>query len=105
MFWVYILRCADDGFYVGHTDNLETRLAQHAHGTFSTCYTFGRRPVQLVYSQEFPSREEALSTERQIKGWNRAKKTALIKGDWGEVSRISKFKYGRKKKSPSTSSG
>lgn len=45
MFWVYMLRCADGSFYVGHTDDLESRLAQHRQGYFPTCYTFGRRPV------------------------------------------------------------
>jgi len=103
MFWVYMLKCADRSFYVGHTDNLEIRVGQHIHGIDPFCYTFSRRPVKLVYSQGFESREEALVIERQIKGWNRAKKTALIANDWAEISRISNFKYG--KKSPSTGSG
>jgi predicted GIY-YIG superfamily endonuclease len=50
MFWVYMLRCADRSFYVGHTDNLDLRIAQHHRGAFRTCYTFVRRPVVLVYS-------------------------------------------------------
>ena len=96
MFCVYMLRCADRSFYTGHTDNLEIRLSQHEQGTFPDCYTFQRRPLQLVYVQEFSSRDEAFQMERRIKGWNRAKKTALIEGDWNEISRISRFKYGRK---------
>ena len=95
MFWVYMLRCADRSFYVGHTDNLEQRLAQHRQGTFTTCYTYPRRPVDLVYSG-FPSREEALAMERRVKGWNRAKKTALIAGNWAEISRIARFRYGKR---------
>jgi putative endonuclease len=95
MFWVYMLRCQDDSFYVGHTDALDVRIEQHNRGTFATCYTFARRPVALVYSQDFASREQALAAERQSKGWNRAKKTALIKGDWSEIARISRFKYGK----------
>jgi putative endonuclease len=104
VFWVYMLRCADRSFYVGHTDNLEMRMQQHHHGVFPNCYTLERRPLQLVYSQEFGSRDEALTMERRIKGWNRAKKAALINGDWAEISRVSRFTYG-KPRNPSTSSG
>jgi len=103
MFWVYMLSCADCSFYVGHTDNLETRVGQHQQGIDPACYTFSRRPLQLVFSQPFVTREEALAMERRIKGWNRAKKTALIAGDWAEISRIANFKYGTK--IPSTRSG
>jgi putative endonuclease len=95
MFWIYILKCPDESFYTGHTDNLELRLSQHEQGYFPDCYTFLRRPLQLVYLQEFPTRDEAFHMERRIKGWNRAKKTALIEGDWNEVSRIANFKYGQ----------
>lgn len=89
-FCVYILRCADDSYYTGHTDNLEKRIAQHIAGEIEGCYTFKRRPLSLVFSQEFPTREEALASERQIKGWSRKKKEAMIKGDWAEVSRLAK---------------
>jgi len=95
MFWVYMLRCRDRSFYIGHTDNLEHRLAQHQQGVFRTCYTFERRPVVLVYCQPFETREEALAMERRIKRWNRAKKVALTEGNWREVSRIARFKYER----------
>ena len=61
MFWVYMLRCRDDSFYTGHTDALDVRMEQHHRGTFPTCYTFERRPVTLVYSQHFASREQALT--------------------------------------------
>jgi predicted GIY-YIG superfamily endonuclease len=73
-FWVYILCCSDGSYYTGHTDNLEKRIGQHATGAVASCYTFKRRPVELVYSQEFATREEALASERQIKGWSRKKK-------------------------------
>jgi predicted GIY-YIG superfamily endonuclease len=102
MFFVYMLKCADDSFYVGHTDNLETRLARHDQGYFPSCYTFARRPVQYIYSQEFETRDEALSMEKRIKGWSRAKKSALAKHDWAEISRISQFKYGRRDKGGNT---
>ena len=86
-FWVYILRCADNSYYTGHTDNLEQRLAKHQAGEIEG-YTSTRLPVRLLFSEEFPTREEALACERQIKGWSRRKKEALMRGDWAEVSRL-----------------
>jgi predicted GIY-YIG superfamily endonuclease len=87
-FHVYILKCSDNSYYTGHTDNLEQRLAQHQQRYFKSCYTATRLPVTLVYSQSFPTREEALASERQIKGWSRKKKEAMMQGDWNEVSRL-----------------
>jgi predicted GIY-YIG superfamily endonuclease len=87
-FWVYILRCSDDSYYTGHTDNLEIRIGQHVTGAFPNCYTYSRRPLECVFTQEFPTREEALASEQQIKGWSRKKKEAMIRGDWVEVSRL-----------------
>lgn len=55
-------------------------------------YTHTRRPVELVYSQECVTREEALAAELQIKGWSRRKKEALIRGDWDEIVRLSNTK-------------
>lgn len=66
-FWTYMLHCADRSFYVGHTDNLETRIGQHEAGQI-TGYTQTRLPVKLVWSQSFGTRIEALEAERQIKG-------------------------------------
>ena len=86
-FWTYMLHCADRSFYVGHTDDLERRIAEHHHGEMAG-YTATRRPVTLVWSDEFPSRYEALQAERQIKGWSRAKKLALIRGDWALIRRL-----------------
>ena len=88
-FWVYILRCADWSYYTGHTDNLEKRVAQHQVGELPG-YTLTRRPVTLVYSEMFMTREEALASERRIKGWSRKKKEAMMRGDWKEVSRLAK---------------
>lgn len=87
MFWTYILRCSDDSYYTGHTDNLEARIGLHQSGECDG-YTSSRLPVELLWSQEFTTREEALSAEMQIKGWSRKKKEALMRGDWGEVSRL-----------------
>jgi len=91
-FWVYLLRCADNSYYIGHTDDSAKRIAEHQTGAIPGCYTAKRRPVQLVFSQDFPTREEAVASERQIKGWNRKKKEAIIRGDWAEVSRLAKSK-------------
>ena len=87
-FYVYILKCADGSYYIGHSDNLEKRLAEHSSGAIATCYTYKRRPVQLVFTQTFITRDEALAAEQQIKGWSRVKKEAMMRGDWAEVSRL-----------------
>jgi predicted GIY-YIG superfamily endonuclease len=89
-FWVYILKCADGSYYTGHTDDLETRVGEHQAGVIAGCYTHARRPVTLVFSQPCATREEALAAECQIKGWSRAKKEAMIAGNWHEVSRLSR---------------
>ncbi len=86
-FWVYILRCADRSYYTGHTDNLDKRIAEHQTGEIEG-YTSTRLPVTLVFADEFLTREEALARERQIKGWSRKKKEALMRSDWAEVSRL-----------------
>jgi len=90
-FWVYMLKCSDGSYYTGHTDNLETRIAEHQSGEYRS-YTSTRLPIALSFSQEFPTRLEALVCERQIKGWSRKKKEALIRGDWAEISRLAKSK-------------
>ena len=81
-FWVYILRCADNSYYTGHSDNLENRIAKHMSGEIEG-YTSTRLPVRLVFSEEFATREEALTCELQIKGWSRKKKEALMRGGLG----------------------
>jgi predicted GIY-YIG superfamily endonuclease len=80
-FWAYMLRCVDGSYYVGHTDDLQARVGAHQSGLIEG-YTQKRRPVELVWSHEFGERDEAFRAERQIKGWSRAKKEALIRGDW-----------------------
>lgn len=87
--WLYILRCADGSYYVGTTrDSLETRVAQHQAGTFAG-YT-RRLPVALVFHQFFDHVEDAIAAERQIKGWRREKKEALIRGDFAALSALSR---------------
>ncbi len=88
-FWLYILRCSDGSYYTGHTDNLEKRMAEHQMGEIS-CYATTRLPVELVFCQEFQSRVEVVERERQIKGWSRWKKEALIRGDWEGLKELSR---------------
>ena len=88
-FYVYIRRCAGGSYYTGHTEDLEFRVAEHRSGTIDG-YTRTRLPVELVFSDEFSAREEALDREKQIKGWSRAKKEALIAGDWQRLQELSK---------------
>jgi len=88
-FWVYILRCSDGRYYTGHTDDLERRLAQHHTGGLCD-FTSRRCPITLMWSENFQTRIEALEIERKLKPWSRAKKEALIKGDWATVSYFSK---------------
>jgi predicted GIY-YIG superfamily endonuclease len=88
-FWAYMLHCDDRSFYVGHTDALEQRVAQHEQGLGGS-HTATRLPVKLVWSQEFGTRVEALEAERKLKGWSRAKKLALIRGDWAMISALAR---------------
>ena len=77
MFWVYLLRCADNSYYTGHTDNLELRISQH-HAGECAGYTFTRRPVELAWSQEFVTRQEALAAERAPLKIQQRRDTALL---------------------------
>ena len=97
-FWVYMLRCNDGSYYVGHTDSLEQRIAQHKAGQ-GCDWTRRRLPVVMVWADHTSSREEALAFERRIKGWTRAKKESLIAGDWKEIGRLARPPHER----PSTS--
>jgi predicted GIY-YIG superfamily endonuclease len=91
-FTLYILQCADGTLYVGHTDDMTTRMQQHDLGQESN-YTATRRPLRLLHSQEFESRYEALEMERKLKGWRRAKKFAYMRGDWAAVQQLAKGKH------------
>jgi putative endonuclease len=101
--YVYMLCCADDSFYVGSAtgDDLELRIAQHQTGAYPG-YTSKRRPVRLVWSERFDRITDAIAAERQIKGWSRAKKEALIRGDWSSLQQLAKRRAGRPR--PNTTS-
>ena len=84
-FWTYILRLSNGIYYTGHTEDLDHRLAQHRSGEIKGC-THDKRPLELMWAEEFPTRAEALETELRIKSWSRAKKEALIANDWEKLS-------------------
>ena len=94
--YVYMLRCADDSFYVGSAtgDDLNRRIIEHQIGA-RPGYTFTRRPVTLVWSEHFDRITDAIAVERQVKGWSRAKKEALILGDWDRIRLLAKRRAGR----------
>jgi putative endonuclease len=89
MFYTYILLCSDDTYYTGQTDDLERRLAEHKSGRYAG-YAYKRRPVELVWNDYFQTRDDAKAVEKQLKGWSKAKKKALIDGDWERISELAK---------------
>ncbi len=101
--FVYILRCRDGSYYVGSTrSTLEQRVAEHNAGSFGG-YTKSRRPVELVYSESFDRITDAVAAERQLKGWSRAKKMALIDRDIGKLKSLARNRT--EHPHPSSSSG
>ena len=95
---IYMLECSDGTYYTGLTKDLEARVHEHQIGAHFDSYTFGRRPVELVWSVVVESYEEALHWEHQIKGWNRAKKEALIHGDIDGIHEIVKAERKRRER-------
>ena len=88
--YVYILRCRDGHYYVGSTrGSLEWRVAEQNEGVVDG-YTKARRPVTLVFAQEFDRITDAIAAERQMKGWRRAKKEALIRGDMTTLQKLAR---------------
>ncbi len=89
-YYVYIIECKDGSFYIGITNNLERRVYEHNIGTKEDAYTFKRRPVKLIWFQAFTDPNEAIKIEKQLKGWSRKKKIALIEEDWDKLIEYSK---------------
>ncbi len=85
--YTYILECSDKSYYTGSTNNLELRIIQHETG-FGANYTKKRLPVKLIYFEEYPRIDEAFYREKQIQGWSRKKKEALITGDFDKLSHL-----------------
>lgn len=90
--FVYIVECSDNSYYTGVTNNVELRVSQHNQGIDVTAYTHTRRPVVLRFFQEFTNPNEAIAFEKQVKGWSRRKKKALVVGDIKKLKEISNLK-------------
>ncbi len=107
-YYVYILRCADDSFYTGITNNLERRIFEHQTGFYKGSYTSTRRPITLEGYVEFQNAFKAMRFERQVKKWSRAKKVALCNNEFAELKQLAEcrnFTHCRYKPLPSTPLG
>lgn len=84
-YYVYILKCADKTYYTGFTNNLERRFSEHQDGENINAYTYKRRPVDLVFYEEFSDPNYAIAFEKKVKDWSRKKKEALIESNWEKL--------------------
>ncbi|MBI1287436.1 MAG: GIY-YIG nuclease family protein [Flavobacteriales bacterium] len=91
--FVYLLRCSDGTYYTGVTNDVDRRLNEHQNGQNPNAYTFRRRPVELVYVQMFLDPMNAIEFEKRLKKWSKAKKEALINGEFNELPKLSKKKF------------
>ncbi|MBP8791991.1 MAG: GIY-YIG nuclease family protein [Lutibacter sp.] len=101
-YFVYILKCADDSYYVGITNDVERRLIEHNSNKKIHSYTFTKRPNLLVWFEQFTTPDEAICREKQLKGWSRKKKEALINENWDNLIELSKNYTDSKKSSTSS---
>ena len=98
-YYVYFLRCSDKSIYVGVTSDVERRVMEHNCGKHKKAYTYDKRPVTLVYYQEFIDPNQAIEFEKKLKNWSRIKKEALINEDFDKLQSLSEcrnathFKY------------
>jgi putative endonuclease len=91
-YYVYIVKCLDASYYTGMTNHLERRLAEHNSGIDPFCYTYQRLPVELVFYCEFNEVNQAIAFEKQVKGWSRKKKEAIIAENWDALKPLSECK-------------
>jgi predicted GIY-YIG superfamily endonuclease len=96
-FYVYMLKCSDNSYYIGHTDSIEERISAHKMG-IGCSYTACRLPIEVVFVHEFGERVEAIKAEHQMKKWSRAKKEALVKGDYNTLQALARGYTGYMKK-------
>ena len=89
-YFVYILKCSDNSYYTGVTKNYEKRVYEHQNGMIPGCYTHSRRPIELVLIEEFDDIRKAIEREKQIKGWSRNKKQALIERNFEALKKYSR---------------
>ena len=104
--WIYIVRCSDGLYYTGthRGENVDFSVSQHNAGVDKKAFTHKRRPVVLVWAFAFPEAMPAIATERQIKGWSRAKKEALMRGDFAALKALARNAL-KKSQSPDDLSG
>ena len=95
IYYVYILKCSDNTYYTGVTSNLDNRLIEHQSGKHKDSYTFSRRPVKLMFYAEFTNIEIAITTEKQIKKWSKAKKKAIINNQFEELPNLAKKDFNK----------
>ncbi|ACK52379.1 Excinuclease ABC C subunit domain protein [Methylocella silvestris BL2] len=88
---IYILRCADGGYYTGVTRrSVAERVSEHAQGLIDDSYTKTRLPIELVFDEFYERADEAVAAERRIRGWSRAKKEAYMRGDFAALSALAR---------------
>lgn len=90
IYYVYIVKCSDNSYYTGFTNDLERRINEHNDGLNPESYTYTRKPVKLVFYHEFNDVNQAISFEKQVKGWSRKKKEAIINNNWDLLPLLSK---------------
>ena len=100
-YYVYILECKDWSYYIGICNDIERRLWEHNTGQDENSYTYSRRPVELKYIETFTEVNQAIAREKQLKGWSRKKKQALIAENFDKLKELSKSKSGKKLKNDS----
>ena len=81
-YYVYILKCSDGLTYTGITNNISRRFEEHQNGLNKTCFTYKRRPLELIFQQDFNNVEQAIYFEKKIKKWSAKKKFALANGEY-----------------------
>ncbi len=87
-YYVYILKCSDNSYYTGVSNNIERRLEEHIKGLNRSSYTFKKRPLELVFHMLFDSVIQAIAFEKQVKGWRRKKKEAIIENNWDVLKKL-----------------
>jgi putative endonuclease len=88
-YFVYILQCSDNSYYTGITNDIERRLWEHETCFYPNAYTSKRLPVKLVFWEKFHDPDHAIEFEKQVKGWSRKKKEAIIAGNWEKLRDLS----------------
>jgi len=88
-YYIYILKCSDELLYTGVTNNISRRFDEHQNGLNKKCFTYNRRPIKLIFHQEFNDIEQAISFEKKIKRWSQQKKLALASEDYDMLQVLS----------------